>query len=398
MDLYVNKRSGVNMHRMHDDFWFWHYEQGKVVRAWEAIENFTAIAGLNINMEKSGSTEIVNAKSESVQFVFGKKPLPQKEIRWGFLVLGSDGIFHIDQETLKPGQAEMSKLLNNSKTVIEWINVYNKYMGFFVRNFGESCLTFGVEHVTECIKSVQYLHSLLFKDTAGSPVKALEAKFPKVFSLPGSEDRALLDAWVYWPVQRGGLGLSDPLLRYTVQKGSLENPTGESIRLREKQKKSLQRFEELPELDQSNWVKVLDASKERRKRRRDAILDQGEGDTGDVDTSLPSDSECEEYVDDKGKKKRRPLRLTFERYCEKGRETRWPHWAAKYEALLKSPKDTHPKNYCGGSGGADDVNDPWLEALYDEKLHEFFGTRSFINSKLIPSTLIKMMKRASMKY
>jgi len=218
----------------------------------------------------------------------------------------------------------------------------------------------------------------------------LEAKFPKVFSLPGSEDRIHLDAWVYWPVQKGGLGLSDPLLRYTLQKASLDNPLGAARR--ERGIKYQSRFEDLSELDQSNWVKILDASKERRKRRREAVFDLAEGDS-DVDSSLPSDSECEEYVDDKGKKKRRPLRLTYDRYCEKGRETRWPHWTARYDALLKSPKDTTPKNYCG-----DDANDPWLETLYEEKLQEFFGTQSFINSKLIPSTLIKMMKRASMKY
>ena len=58
-------------------------------------------------------------------------------IRWGFLKFDStEARFVIDQQQVDQHIIELRRQLGNTKSVLGWIRVYNKYMIFFLRNFG----------------------------------------------------------------------------------------------------------------------------------------------------------------------------------------------------------------------------------------------------------------------
>lgn len=63
LDYSVNQATdGAQLHRIHDDFWIWSPNHQTVVKAWQAITNFSEVMGLSINDEKSGTVRILKNK------------------------------------------------------------------------------------------------------------------------------------------------------------------------------------------------------------------------------------------------------------------------------------------------------------------------------------------------
>ncbi|KAJ3069550.1 hypothetical protein HK102_006905, partial [Quaeritorhiza haematococci] len=120
MDLYVNRTTdGMFLYRIHDDFWFFDKDEDLVVLAWENMQKYARLVGLQFNMEKSGSVAIYppkklpkqadSAPSSSDTLHFGKKPLPQTTVRWGFVELHSDGVFRIEYKLVEGFVKEMAE-------------------------------------------------------------------------------------------------------------------------------------------------------------------------------------------------------------------------------------------------------------------------------------------------
>lgn len=288
-------------------------------------------------------------------------------------------MFRINTPKLDPYIEEMTRILTAAPTVVDWVNTYNKYMAFFVRNFGKCALTFGSQHVLQIINALNHVTSEVFKESDGNPLVALQSKFEVLKSTD------LLDAWVFWPVQRGGLGLVNPSLGMlsllkTYQR--IENEEDLDFSL-------------LPEEDKAVWKRLIKESEEKRqkpkyKRPKLAIDEEilTDSEFSDDNDENPGDG-VEDWDNAAPERKRKRRYLTFDKLCNKFRLYRWWHWGAKYERLLQSPEEEGPKS----RGNSD-----WMAALYGPKLFEHFGARAFINTKLIPVSLISMMKTSRVKY
>ena len=100
----------------------------------------------------------------------------------------------------------MRELLEKSECVLEWINVFNKYLAYFVRNFGKCALVSGKQHLDQIISSLRMIYSGLFGSEEGSPVETLQNRFAKL------NEADIVDVWAYWPLERGGLGLVNPFI------------------------------------------------------------------------------------------------------------------------------------------------------------------------------------------
>lgn len=432
MDLYVNQRSGLSVFRIHDDFWFWHHNLEKVKQAWEAMKTYTQLAGLKLNFEKSASV-VCNSTSSPTDINPGPEGLPQMKVKWGFIVLHSDGVYRIDQDLLEPHVKEMTNCLAKSETVMNWINVHNKYLRFIIRNCAEPARTLGKQHIVQILEALQKILTQVHPETAGDIVKALKNKFPQVWG-----DKPVMDSWFHWSVEQGGLSLYNPFLDLI--------PLHEAYRKHDEEKALSGHtsgvFGEVIDKDKEEWRKLLEESKKRRKRRsqytdedvdEDTITDKDEdedeegghqkfkkygavhnfaklgappaptfayaecasfgsvaGGGGNLDEEAEEEEEeiepessgsCKK--ENKEKKNKGKKRVGCEAWMERYRETRWNRWRSAY-SIQSSNLSPIYSNDCGGD---------WRKYLYAGQMEEKLGrSDSFVDPNLVPLSLIMAMQ------
>jgi hypothetical protein len=273
---------------------------------------------------------------------------------------------------------EMEKLLSEASCVMDWINVYNKYVGFFIRNCASNALVFGEQHIDQIISAIGYIHRTIFKNTSGNPKAALMNQFS---ILKGLE---ILDAWVYWPTNQGGLGLKNPLLELLAVKESSDyrDPTTK--------KPKVLNFDDLPEIDKLEWEKAREKVKEAREKKKRKYLDDD-----DQDNESPT----------KSKKDKADPEFTFEEYCA-NRETRNQMWYARFQDLLGKPtpgilkrsklERTQFKTVFPCEN--EKVYESWLFSYYAKQLRSQFGNLEFINTKLIPMSMVSEMTNSRLNF
>lgn len=205
LDLLVSQRcNGMRIYRISDQFWFWGDVMDYVSKTWETMNTYGRMIGLKINENRSGSVMIYSNQAltkvlATNSILCGPFPLPRKSIRWGYLELYSDGTFRINQKAVKIFLDEMRVMLGKSQCVLEWINVFNDYMERFVRNFGK-------EHLEQISSALRIIYAGLFGSENGNPVEKLKSEFERF------READILDAWVYLPLEKGGLGLVNPFI------------------------------------------------------------------------------------------------------------------------------------------------------------------------------------------
>ncbi|CAD0112575.1 unnamed protein product [Aureobasidium uvarum] len=222
LDFAVSKatKGRCQLYRFHDDVWFWGQKADCEV-AWEAIKKFTAVMGLALNEEKTGSVH-VSDKGEKVS-----NTLPKGPVRWGFLVLDpSAGRWVVDMANVDEHIAEMRLQFAQCRSVFSYVQAWNSYMGRFLgNNFGHPANCLGIEHLDMVFATFKYIQKKLFVDdnnTTGcedvtSYLKSIiEERF-------GTKDIA--NVFLYWPVELGGLELRNPFIPLmTAREDSQEVP------------------------------------------------------------------------------------------------------------------------------------------------------------------------------
>ncbi|KDR74024.1 hypothetical protein GALMADRAFT_141768 [Galerina marginata CBS 339.88] len=202
MDFAVNQRAnGLFLHRMHDDLWLWDADAKKVAAGWEEMKKYTELVGLKINQKKTGSSYVGPRPEDAAG-------LPRGDIRWGFLKFDpEESRFVIDQADIDHHIVEMRRQLASTKSVFGWVNTYNKYMAFFLRNLGgipANC--FGKAHITGMIDTLARIQRDLFSDVGGAVGylrRTIEDRFG-VVDLP--------EGYFYFPIGSGGLELRNVML------------------------------------------------------------------------------------------------------------------------------------------------------------------------------------------
>jgi len=204
MDFTVNQRAkGAFLYRMHDDLWLWDADASKVSSGWAAMNTYANLVGLKFNEKKTGSAYVGTPSEASAA-------LPKGDVRWGFLKFdAAESQFLLDQADVDQHIAEMRRQLASTKSVFGWVNAYNKYMTFFLRNFGglpANC--FGKAHVVSLIDTLARIQRELFPESVGGGAigylrKTLKDRF-EVTDLP--------EGYFYFPITSGGLELRNAML------------------------------------------------------------------------------------------------------------------------------------------------------------------------------------------
>ncbi|KAG5352104.1 hypothetical protein C0989_003829 [Termitomyces sp. Mn162] len=232
MDFAVNqKANGLFLYRLHDDLWLWDADPEKCVAGWKEMNVYANLVGLKFNASKTGSTCVGPAKPAE---------LPEGDIRWGFLYFDpSKTRFVIDQEQVDTHIIELRRQLSATKSVFGWVNAYNKYMGFFVRNFGgRPAPCFGNAHLTDIISTLARIKQELFPNIQRGAVAYLRSVVETRFGI-----KDLPQGYFHLPISRGGLELRHPMIEMFALTQSFDDEEGQSFEALAKQDK--QKYKDL---------------------------------------------------------------------------------------------------------------------------------------------------------
>ncbi|KAG6841514.1 hypothetical protein C0991_010128 [Blastosporella zonata] len=201
MDFAVNQKAdGLFLYRMHDDLWLWDADPVKCATGWKEMNVYADLVGLKFNANKTGSAWIGTAKPTG---------LPAGDIRWGFLRFDqTEARFVVDQKDVDLHIVELRRQLASTKSVFGWVNAYNKYMAFFLRNFGGRPATcFGDVHVADIINTIARIQQGLFPDNQGGAAAYLRSVIETRFGITD-----LPQGYFYLPIRNGGLELRHPMV------------------------------------------------------------------------------------------------------------------------------------------------------------------------------------------
>ena len=222
LDFAINKSTGSNLYRLHDDIWFWGSSHASV-SAWETIREFANTMGLALNEEKTGSANIsgnpIIPQETSLTY-----RLPHGKVRWGFLILESSGKWTIDDHQIETHIRELQQQLKACKSIFAWVKAWNLYVGRFIsNNFGEPANCLGRPHLDMVIEAFEKIQRGIFADVnlpGNSVVEYLKIELAARFNVEN-----IPDGFFYFPIELGGLGLRNPLIPlFLVREKSLKEP------------------------------------------------------------------------------------------------------------------------------------------------------------------------------
>jgi hypothetical protein len=219
LDYAVNQQTdGSLLHRMNDDFWFWHASHDTSAKTWHVVEEFSKVMGVSLDPKKTGSVRI----SADKDITLSVAPLPEGEIRWGFLYLDPrSGRFEIDQVMIQSHIEELGRQLQSKdNSIFSWIQAWNTYATtFFTVNFGKTANCFGRLHVDRILEAHEQVHRTLFSRD-GSVVAYLKRLIKERFDVEN-----VPDGFLFFPIELGGLGLQSPFVApLQIRDTVLEDP------------------------------------------------------------------------------------------------------------------------------------------------------------------------------
>ncbi|KAF1327983.1 hypothetical protein FI667_g7308, partial [Globisporangium splendens] len=413
MDFQVLASTDVSLFRMHDDIWFFDAEEGKVIRAWEEMNRFADAVGLRFNEEKSGAVRISVCPGATSKKTQVSPRLPKNPIKWGLLVVQSNGSVTIAKDQVKAFATEMADRLAAAESVLSWINVYNKYMGFFLRNLGSASPVFGLSYVDTILETLKEIHLLIFPRTEGDVLGYLREKIatnhPELLSssADASSSSTLPAAWVHWNAELGGLGLFNPFLAIWSLKEPMythlqeyHSSNGKSWLQEKKHWKWEAPFTTVYEKGLKDAYDLF-AEEVTREGIKSASTSSASTQFWFLKSSKVSDKQ-RNFGREKFKLNGTYSLRTFEEFLALVPFLSIDSLYNEYVALVGEVPSVDPPNeyephqaaavaLLEGAG----VKGPywkWVSYIYGEQLVEEFGTTSFFSRELLPAQLIQTIK------
>jgi hypothetical protein len=198
-DRYLRQRARVQTVRIVDDICLIAAAQDEAVKAWSAARAFCAGFGLALNDEKCGAVCIGGELPAS---------LPTLPPRWQLLALDREGNWRVDEDLFERFVDQMRRQFEGAQSIIDRIDVYNAGVKFLHGGLALR-ISLGDAHRESVARAVRGFHSTLPGSGTGiieSIRETIRARFMN------NEATPLPEAWVYWPITAGGLGLRQVML------------------------------------------------------------------------------------------------------------------------------------------------------------------------------------------
>ncbi|OBS18794.1 hypothetical protein FPOA_10522 [Fusarium poae] len=382
LDFSVNQSTSSNLWRMQDNFWFWSHDHSVAVKAWETVDEFITVAGIEINPAKSGSVRISKDSNEILAI---DESLPEGDIRWGFLRLSpKTGRFEIDQAMVDSHIKELHKqLLGKRKSILGFIQAWNSYAAtFFTSNFGKAANCFGREHVDNMLSTHRKIERDVFTKISGGEVTSVAEYLKKELGERfGIED--VPDGYLYFPMELGGLDLQSPFIPLMQIKDQLiDDPAKLMIDFEEPERNAYEKYKEL-------FVKGW-------PRREKYSLDEPDWEPEsqyDRDNFMSFQEFTryrESYFFDHFKPSER-LHSVFRNLLKRPRERKVDTDETQTGALERLR--TEP-NLRGITGWWDtmDAYWTWITMFYGREIVERFGRLNIVNTELLPIAMVTLFR------
>jgi hypothetical protein len=365
MDFAMSKATaGADLYRFHDDLWFWGQEE-VVIKAWKAMQNFSTMMGLELNIEKTGCVQIFADSRKCCKL---PTLLPQGDVTWGLLKLDATAKrWTVDDKKVQDHIKELDRQLRACNSVFAWIQAWNSYAcRFLAVNLGAPANCFGTAHVEAILNVFAGIQRQLF-GPGGSAHEHLRKMIadPKRKLCDAQFDvDAIPDAFFYFPLLIGGLELQNPFIRVLGVRSQLPKDMDKIV---------LQAFES----DEDDFDKA-------RKR-----FEEGEyiGRPSHANAYAPKDNEEFMSLDEFTK---------FREECS-------PHLAQAYYELLEVPQMEDVEATPTVRDAVDTSNgykrwkylvpyERWLFDLYGREVKEMFGGMSIGERSMLPLGMVESLK------
>ncbi len=200
LDEHVAQAAPVEIIRVVDDIAILAASLADVGAAWEAIQAFCDATGLEINMAKSGSVCLGGERAEG---------LPENLPTWKLLQLHPDGEWRIDWGALERRRSEARAEVEAAASVLMAVETYNANIREVLDNLALNTWL-GDLHREQVSEALAAFHYEFFDDRRGI-ADHIRAMLRSCF-LDDDEAMDIPEAWLYWPLTAGGLGLLHPMV------------------------------------------------------------------------------------------------------------------------------------------------------------------------------------------
>ncbi|KAK4662635.1 hypothetical protein QC763_605300 [Podospora pseudopauciseta] len=369
MDIAVNRETGILPYRLHDDIWLLG-EPTRAAQAWECMQLFAKVFGLEFNRSKTGSVYLPGASNRDTDV---SDILPAGPVTIGFLQLDPEtGRWTIDQKLVFAHVDQLKKQLGECNSVLSWVQTWNSCIGrFFSHTFGEPAFCFGREHISEVLDTYTKMLARLFpaeNGVQGSVVEHLKAILRDRFGVAN-----LPDAFIFLPEQLGGLGLRNPFVSLFLIRDGITKTPDEIL-------DEYLEWEHASYLERKNVFAKEDDKY--RYRRLVNILSPEEI----SETSAVKESEQDVF-------------FSFDEFC-RFRERTQTKYRSVYEELQTVPrtKDIHlsadvsRKLKAFLAGVEIDSEKKWFLQLYAEELLRDFGSLTLVDKQFLPVGVLELMR------
>ncbi len=196
LDRFVWHAARVRLIRVIDDVCILASTAEDALGAWQAIGAFADACGLAFNMDKCGAVCIGAGEIPSL--------LPSSPPTWLYLVLGNDGQWRVHWPAFEAYLDQIRQQLRQARSIIAQVQVYNSGVMYL-----ESALAMNItldESHRRGISTALLRFHHQFGDERQGVVDLLRQSIQDRF-LGAGPKTTLPEAWLYWPLTGGGLGL-----------------------------------------------------------------------------------------------------------------------------------------------------------------------------------------------
>ena len=229
LDIYVRRSAKVIVVRMVDDICLLAASAEEAVKAWQAAQRFCAACGLTLNEEKCGAVCIGGILSSA---------LPPGRPRWLLLALDDEGRWTVDPDAFAVYLTQTRQRIEQAPSILARVEIYNSAIRYLQQSFAIKA-ALDDAHRQSIRDAMMRVHYAFFANDR-SIIDATRDLIRERYLSPASPTH-LPEAWIYWPITAGGLGLTQTTLlaaSYAEAYAKREHPAPPEERTAEWQRKS----------------------------------------------------------------------------------------------------------------------------------------------------------------
>jgi Reverse transcriptase (RNA-dependent DNA polymerase) len=195
LDHAIQQHTRAMIIRVIDDMFVLATSPDDASQAWKSIQQYCAAFGVHLNQGKCGARAFHATLPAE---------LPQSAPCWLMLSLAEDGHWQVDEDAYAAFQKLIERRIQASPAILEQVRIYNAAAAYLQ-------VSLGVRHNLD-EQHRRHVHNILLRFhyhfMNGGIVSWLRHQLQQRFAVADS----VPEAWFYWPITAGGLGLRHPVV------------------------------------------------------------------------------------------------------------------------------------------------------------------------------------------